>query len=295
MCGAGATSGPVAQPDPVTSRAAYAAQNLFRDKSEAKLVTLTALRNYVPGPWKQAARAALQRQQLRRAMRHLVSLPIGTVPDHRLLAELRSAWDNEGFTADLDYLAEVARLAAATPGPVLECGSGLTTLLLGALAGRRGVEVWSLEHDADWRRRVSVALREHITDQVYLWLSPLTDYGEFDWYAATLRVPTGLVGARRALRWGVLSHAARPRGRRAGWGGRVRAAAPRRRRRRGRRRRAQPVPPRAPAAPPVLSDRARAPRSAPSRRCARRTGAGVRIEGAAEVGVDSFDAGWQPD
>jgi len=186
MCGAGATSGPVAQPDPVTFRAAYAAQNLFRDKSEAKLVTLTALRNYVPGPWKQAARAALQRQQLRRAMRHLVSLPIGTVPDHRLLAELRSAWDNEGFTADLDYLAEVARLAAATPGPVLECGSGLTTLLLGALAGRRGVEVWSLEHDADWRRRVSVALREHIAGQVYLRLSPLTDYGEFDWYAAPL-------------------------------------------------------------------------------------------------------------
>src|SRR5437660_529876 len=186
MCGAGATSGPVAQTDPVTSRAAYAAQNLFRDKSEAKLVTLTALRNYVPGPWKQAARAALQRQQLRRAMRHLVSLPIGTVPDHRLLAELRSAWDNEGFTADLDYLAEVARLAAATPGPVLECGSGLTTLLLGALAGRRGVEVWALEHDPQWRRRGGAALRDHVAGQVYLWVSPPSDYGAFDWYAAPL-------------------------------------------------------------------------------------------------------------
>src|SRR5439155_15263421 len=186
MCGAGATSGPVAQPDPVTSRAAYAAQNLFRDKNESELVTLTALRHYVPGPWKQAARAALQRQQLRRAMRHLVSLPIGTVPDRRLLDGLRAAWDNEGFTADLDYLAEVARLAAVTPGPVLECGSGLTTLLLGALAGRRGVEVWSLEHDVAWRRRVSAALREHVAGQVYLWLSPLSDYGAFDWYAAPL-------------------------------------------------------------------------------------------------------------
>src|SRR5438309_6903106 len=177
MCGAGATSGPVAQPDPVTSRAAYAAQNLFRDKSEAKLVTLTALRNYVPGPWKQAARAALQRQQLRRAMRHLVSLPIGTVPDHRLLAELRSAWDNEGFTADLDYLAEVARLAAATPGPVLECGSGLTTLLLGALAGRPRGEGWALGHDPQWRRRGGAALRDPLTGPTYPWLSPLRAVG----------------------------------------------------------------------------------------------------------------------
>src|SRR5438132_12465263 len=140
----------------------------------------------MPGPLKQAARVGWERQQMRRAMRRLVARPPGTTPERRLLDELRSAWDNEGFTADLDYLAEVARLAAATPGPVLECGSGLTTLLLGALAGRRGVEVWSLEHDADWRRRVSVALREHIAGQVYLWLSPLTDYGEFDWYAAPL-------------------------------------------------------------------------------------------------------------
>jgi hypothetical protein len=149
-------------------------------------VTLAVLNQYVPGPLKQAARTAWQRQQLRRAMRRLVALPLGTAPERRLLDELRTAWDNEGFTADVDYLAEVARYAAQTPGPVLECGSGLTTLLLGALAGRRGVEVWALEHDQHWRRRVAAALRDHSAGQVYLWLSSLCDYGAFDWYAAPL-------------------------------------------------------------------------------------------------------------
>ena len=149
-------------------------------------MTLAVLNHYMPGPLKQAARIAWQRQQMRRAMRRLVALPPGTTPERRLLDELRAAWDNEGFTADIDYLAEVARHAAQTPGPVLECGSGLTTLLLGALAGRRGVEVWALEHDPQWRRRVGTALRDHVAGQVYLWLSPLSDYGAFDWYAAPL-------------------------------------------------------------------------------------------------------------
>ncbi len=149
-------------------------------------MTLAALNHYVPGPLKQVARTAWQRQQLRRAVRRLAALPLETVPERPLLADLRAAWDNDGFVADIDYLAEVARYAAHTPGPVLECGSGLTTLLLGALAGRRGVEVWALEHDPEWRRRVAAALRDHLAGQVYLWLSPLSDYGAFDWYAAPL-------------------------------------------------------------------------------------------------------------
>src|SRR3989441_7632335 len=50
----------------------------------------------------------------------------------------------------------------------------------------RGVEVWSLEHDPEWRRRVAAALREHVAGHVYLWFAPLSDYGEFVWYAAPL-------------------------------------------------------------------------------------------------------------
>src|SRR5439155_1312914 len=79
--------------------------------------------------------------------------------------------------ADFDFVSEVGRLAAVTLGPVLECGSGLTALLLGALAARRGVEVWALEHEPEWRRRVAASLRDHKAGQVYLWFSPLSDYG----------------------------------------------------------------------------------------------------------------------
>src|SRR5947208_15922931 len=79
----------------------------------------------MPRPLKQPAHTAWQRQRLRRAMRHVLALPTGVAPERPLLAELRAAWGNDRCAADLDFLSEVARLAAVTLGPVLECGSGL--------------------------------------------------------------------------------------------------------------------------------------------------------------------------
>jgi hypothetical protein len=87
-------------------------------------------------------------------------------------------------------LEEVVKWAAITPGPVLECGSGLTTILLGLYAGRRGVSVWTLEHDFDWHTRVSNVLSNRHISGVELSVAPLCDYGTFSWYAPSLsRMP----------------------------------------------------------------------------------------------------------
>jgi len=131
---------------------------------------------------RRTARAVWKRTELDRAMRRLRALAPDALPGPELVAELRGAWDNDGFTADVDYLAEVARCAATTPGPVLECGSGLTTLLLGALAGRRGVEIWALEHDPRWHARIATTLKRHRLPGVRLRLVPLRDFGDFVWY-----------------------------------------------------------------------------------------------------------------
>jgi hypothetical protein len=55
------------------------------------------------------------------------------------LAGMRSAWGNDGWSADLEYLRAVADRMRGVTGPVLECGSGLTTIVMGVLAERRGV------------------------------------------------------------------------------------------------------------------------------------------------------------
>jgi len=122
-------------------------------------------------------------------------------------------WGNEGFTADIDFLEELVRRAQLTPGPVLECGSGLTTILLGLLVGRRGIEVWTLEHDREWHARVARVLKQRRIAGINLCIAPLRDYGGFSWYDPPLKrmpkqfclvVCDGPPGATPGGRYGLL-------------------------------------------------------------------------------------------
>ena len=140
------------------------------------------VKKLMPAGVKRAARQALLDQTLRRAVRRVAALGPGETPSRALLADLLTGWSNDGFVADLDYLEEVSRRAASVEGPVLECGSGLTTLLVGLLAGRRGFETWSLEHHAEWHARVASALEAHNVPRARVALAPLKSYGAFSWY-----------------------------------------------------------------------------------------------------------------
>src|SRR5438046_2153270 len=144
------------------------------------------LKSLIPRTARRAAKEAWAKRQLRRALRQLLELQPGQVPTAALLAELRRAWANEAYSGRVDYLMEIARRAASTPGPILECGSGLSTLLLGLLAARRGVDVWSLEHIPAWHARVRSVLESLGISTEHLHLTPLRSYGDFDWYSLPL-------------------------------------------------------------------------------------------------------------
>lgn len=93
---------------------------------------------------------------------------------------LSIGWANEGFSADPAYLEAVCRWAADVSGPILECGSGLSTILLGIVAKGR---VTTLEHLPEWKAYVQKkAARFGITVNVLT--APLLDYGGFDWYSS---------------------------------------------------------------------------------------------------------------
>lgn len=95
-------------------------------------------------------------------------------------------WGNEKWSAQERYLAEVVRSAERSKGPIVECGSGLTTVLMGAVSTRTGVRVDSLEHTAEWRERVYSSMRDHNIDGPTVHLSPLRDFGDYDWYDTPL-------------------------------------------------------------------------------------------------------------
>jgi glycosyltransferase involved in cell wall biosynthesis len=148
--------------------------------------TLGSLKQIVPAPLKRAAREMQSQMRLRRAIERIANLPLGELPTAEMLSDLQEGWANDGFAARIDLLMEVAKQAATTAGPILECGSGITTILMGLLAGRRGVKTYAFEHIDEWRARVLKAVSQFQIPRVEILHTPLRHYQNFEWYGAPL-------------------------------------------------------------------------------------------------------------
>jgi hypothetical protein len=123
-------------------------------------------------------KSSIARWRLRRAV-----TAIRQRPTPSSIELLRRGWANTGFSADVEFLQAVAQ-HARNARAVLECGSGASTVLLGAL----DVPTWSLEHHPEWRARVTETLDDVGAKQVKVLDAPLRRYGELDWY----ELPAGL-------------------------------------------------------------------------------------------------------
>jgi hypothetical protein len=143
----------------------------------------------------------------RRSARRLKRDPRGS---DRLWSDLVYGW-GRGWSAEPAYLEATAAAALAETGPILECGSGLTTIVLAAVARQTGSTVWTLEHDSYWLKVVESELGRLRLD-VNMRLAPLRDYGGFDWYDVdssalptfSLVICDGPPGWTRGGRYGLL-------------------------------------------------------------------------------------------
>ena len=161
---------------------------------------------------KRPVKRALLNRQLRHAIRELRKSGMN-VPRRELLSELIKGWGNEGYSANLEYLETVARLSVDARGPILECGTGATTILLAILSERRDIEVWSLEHSVEWKTRIAQVLAHNGIGPARICWSPLIEYGEFDWYEPplaqlpnefSLAICDGPPGSTKGGRYGLL-------------------------------------------------------------------------------------------
>ncbi len=102
--------------------------------------------------------------------------------DDAMLDDLIYGWGNEGYSALNEFLQSCIREYRSVDGPVLECGSGLSTVILGALADRLNREHWVLEHDRNWAARLQACLNRYDIRSVRMCVGPLKDYGDYSWY-----------------------------------------------------------------------------------------------------------------
>jgi hypothetical protein len=152
-------------------------------------VTASRLKRLVP----LRARISLRQRQhawecarlLRRGLRALGRNPRGS---EQVWRDLVDGWDNKRWSAGPEYLDAMAAAAVTENGPILECGSGLTTLVLAAISRRTHSPIWTLEHDERCFHLVHSRL-QRFRLRANVQLAPLRSYGDYDWYdvdAATL-------------------------------------------------------------------------------------------------------------
>jgi hypothetical protein len=129
----------------------------------------------------------LKRWYLSRQLRlGIQSLRSGRVSEDTLV-RLRTGWDNTGWDAKPVFMKELVEALALTSGPVLECGSGLSTIVMAALAPDR-VRI-SLEHNPAWADRVNAVLRRYRL-KAEIRIAPLIDYPNgISWYSSAAALP----------------------------------------------------------------------------------------------------------
>ena len=171
------------------------------------------LKKWIPKAVKRPIKDALLRRRLNSAIREIGSLAAGRLPSRALLGSLIEGWSNDGYVANIDYLEEVARRTIETRGSILECGSGVTTILMGTLCAKLKTRVWSLENSAEWRKRIMKVLSTNGVSSAHICYAPLSDYGDYSWYDPPLAdlpnefslvICDGPPGATKGGRYGLL-------------------------------------------------------------------------------------------
>jgi hypothetical protein len=117
----------------------------------------------------------------RRAMRRFSALPQDAAIPRTVLSDLIYGWGYKGSVKH-EYASAFLRYARTADGPILECGSGLSTILLGLTAERTGNKVWSLEDKSFWAEKVRSTLQRYDIKSVELCKTNLRDYGPYWWY-----------------------------------------------------------------------------------------------------------------
>lgn len=143
---------------------------------------LSRLRTLVPRSLRQGLRKRHRQRVLRRSLRRLRQQAADGAIGRELVEALRYGYGNRGWSAEYEYLEEIIRRVRTTDGPILECGCGLTTLLVLAVLGEDAGRLLALEHNAGWAERVAQRCAEHGLPADRVLHAPLRDYGGYAWY-----------------------------------------------------------------------------------------------------------------
>jgi hypothetical protein len=123
----------------------------------------------------------------REKFREVVENPDIRLDNPQVLDKLTYGWAN-WVSPSTDFLVDLVKYSSQAKYPILDCGSGLSTIIAGLVAKRQGNTVWSLESLKPWHRRVKHYLDKYQLDSVKLLYCPLKKRDGFSWYDVPLDI-----------------------------------------------------------------------------------------------------------
>jgi hypothetical protein len=109
-------------------------------------------------------------------------LSVSEMPPDGMIENLVEYWANS-WSAKEEYIIGLLTHLNETTGPVVECGSGITTLLLGHRCQQLNRKLWTLEHHAGWATRMrSLMLKHGLEQTVCIVDAPFFASDHFTWY-----------------------------------------------------------------------------------------------------------------
>jgi hypothetical protein len=114
--------------------------------------------------------------------KYLRIIESNSFPNKKLIKKLIYSWGNAGWSAKQEYIKSLIQHTNNTANLIFECGSGLSTLLIGAIVKKRNLKMISLEHNTNWAKKVQSQIKKYKLTNNELLLRPLINYGDFDWY-----------------------------------------------------------------------------------------------------------------
>jgi Methyltransferase domain len=109
-------------------------------------------------------------------------------PSTALLDELRASWGDPD-SAPVGLMLAAARAFRESEGDGVECGSGLSTVVLGTYAEALRRRWWALDQYPPWARRVSGALDRLGIAAASVLQAPLVPYDGYRWYRVPAELP----------------------------------------------------------------------------------------------------------
>jgi predicted O-methyltransferase YrrM len=91
-------------------------------------------------------------------------------------------WGNASMAAGLEYASYCAAEGLNGHKQVLECGAGLSSLLIAATGKKNNTEITSFDDHPFWAGKMQQMAIKFGLDNLRVLHTPIKDYGKFEWY-----------------------------------------------------------------------------------------------------------------